>query len=97
MATEEKIPSPSDLKKSPVQFTNDEITKLRTLQSKFNNATIQFGQLKISQLKLEESETILKKALAEWEKEETTLAKSLTEKYGKGSLDIETGTFIPAE
>jgi len=97
MATEEKIPSPSDLKKSPVQFTNDEITKLRSLQAKFNNATIQFGQLKISQLKLEESETILKKALAELEKEETTLAKSLTEKYGKGSLDIETGTFIPAE
>ena len=97
MATEEKIPSPSDLKKSPVQFTNDEITKLRTLQSKFNNATIQFGQLKISQLKLEESETILKKALAELENEETTLAKSLTEKYGKGSLDIETGTFTPAE
>ena len=97
MATEEKIPSPSDLKKSPVQFTNDEITKLRSLQAKFNNATIQFGQLKISQLKLEESETILKKALAELENEETTLAKSLTEKYGKGSLDIETGTFIPAE
>ena len=97
MATEEKIPSPSDLKKSPVQFTNDEITKLRSLQAKFNNATIQFGQLKISQLKLEESETILKKALAELEKEETTLAKSLTKKYGKGSLDIETGTFTPAE
>ena len=38
MATEEKIPSPSDLKKSPVQFTNDEITKLRSLQAKFNNA-----------------------------------------------------------
>ena len=97
MTTEQKIPSPSDLKKGPVQFTNEEITKLRNLQSKFNNATIQFGQLKISQLKLEESETILKKALAELEKEETTLAKSLTEKYGKGSLDIETGTFTPAE
>ena len=39
MATEEKIPSPSDLKKSPVQFTNEEITQLRSLQSKFNNAT----------------------------------------------------------
>ena len=97
MATEEKIPSPSDLKKSPVQFTNDEITKLRNLQSKFNNATIQFGQLKISQIKLKETESTLKNALKELEQEESTLAKSLTEKYGKGSLDIETGTFIPAE
>ena len=97
MTTEKKIPSPSDIKKDPVQFTNEEITKLRTLQSKFSNATVQFGQLKISQLKLEESETILKSALAELEKEEATLAKSLTEKYGKGTLDIETGTFNPTE
>jgi hypothetical protein len=97
MATEEKIPSPTDLKKSPVKFTNEEITQLRSLQAKFNNATVQFGQLKISQLKLEESEVVLKNALSQLEKEESTLAKSLTEKYGKGTLDIETGTFIPAE
>ena len=31
------------------------------------------------------------------EKEEAALAKSLTEKYGQGTLDIETGTFNPAE
>ena len=97
MTTEQKIPSPSDLKKGPVQFTNEEITKLRNLQSKFNNATIQFGQLKISQIKLKETESTLKNALKELEHEESTLAKSLTEKYGKGSLDIETGTFTPAE
>ena len=97
MTTEQKIPSPSDLKKGPVQFTNEEITKLRNLQSKFNNATIQFGQLKISQIKLKETESTLKNALKELEQEESTLAKSLTEKYGKGSLDIETGTFTPAE
>ena len=97
MATEEKIPSPSDLKKSPVQFTNEEITNLRSLQAKFSNAAVQFGQLKISQIKLEESETILKNALVELEKEEASLAKSLTEKYGQGTLDIETGTFNPAE
>ena len=97
MTTEQKIPSPSDLKKGPVQFTNEEITKLRNLQSKFNNATIQFGQLKISQIKLKETESTLKNALKELEQEESTLAKSLTEKYGKGALDIETGTFTPAE
>ena len=97
MATEEKIPSPTDLKKSPVKFTNEEITQLRSLQAKFSNATVQFGQLKISQLKLEESEVMLKNALSQLEKEESTLAKSLTEKYGKGTLDIETGTFIPSE
>ena len=97
MTTEQKIPSPSDLKKGPVQFTNEEITKLRNLQAKFSNATVQFGQLKLSQIKLEESEKVLKEALINLEKEEITLAKGLSDKYGKGSLDIETGTFTPAE
>ena len=31
------------------------------------------------------------------EKEEVNTAKTLSDKYGKGSLDIETGTFIPSK
>ena len=65
-------------------------------------AGIQLGLLKKKILenilsKILRSETILKNALVELEKEEASLAKSLTEKYGKGTLDIETGTFNPAE
>jgi len=97
MTTEQKIPSPTNLKKTPIQFTNEELQKLRILQDKFNQTTVQFGQLSINKLKLEEAEVTLKNRLSELEKEEITLAKGLSDKYGKGSLDIETGTFTPAE
>ena len=97
MAVKDKIPTPTDIKKGPIQFTNEEIEKLRNLQARVNQTTVQFGQLAINKLKLEEAENMIKKQLSELEKEEINIAKSLSDKYGKGSLDIETGTFIPAE
>ncbi len=97
MAVEQKIPTPTDIKKGPIQFTSEEIQKLRELQLKVNQTTIQFGQLRINKIKLEEAEILLKNQLSGLEKEETKIAKSLSDKYGKGSLDIETGTFTPAQ
>ena len=38
---------------------------------------------------------VLKDKLSELQKQELTLAKSLSNKYGEGSLDLETGTFTP--
>ena len=38
----------------------------------------------------------LKEQLNQAEKKEVSLAKNLTSKYGKGSIDLETGTFIPS-
>ena len=97
MTTKNKIPAPTDIKKGPIQFTNEEIEKLRNLQARVNQTTVQFGQLSINKLKLEEAENTLKQQLNKLEKEEVDIAKSLSNKYGKGSLDIETGTFTPAE
>ena len=39
---------------------------------------------------------ILKKQIIDLEKKEISIAKKLSNKYGKGSIDTETGTFIPA-
>ena len=36
-----------------------------------------------------------KEVLAELEKQEVNLAKTLSDKYGKGSIDLESGTFTP--
>ncbi len=83
--------------KTPKKFTPQEIEQLKQLQDKINQVTVQFGQLQISKIKLEEQETSLKAQLIYLEKEETNLAKSLSDKYGKGSLDIETGEFTPTE
>ena len=66
-------------------------------QSKSQNATLQFGQLYLSKIRLEEQEAALKAYVKNLEEEEAKIAKDLSDKYGKGSIDIETGEFTPVE
>jgi hypothetical protein len=97
MAISHKIPSPTDIKTSPTSFSPEELNELKQLRTDLSNITAQFGQITVNKIKLEEQEVILKKQLVELEQKETVLAKELTAKYGKGSIDLETGTFTPTE
>ena len=98
MAIQEKqnIPSPEELKSSPHTFNEQELNQLKELRTKISQITIQFGQLAINKIKLDENEVKLKVELSNLEKQETNLAKSLSNKYGKGSINLETGTFTPS-
>ena len=91
------LPSPSEISLEPQSFTEKEINQLKELKDKLSNLTAQFGQLAINKARLEEAEKTLKKQLSVLEKEESNIAKSLSDKYGKGSIDIETGEFTPIE
>ena len=95
MAIEQKIPTPEEIKSTPQSFTEQEINQLKDLRNKLNQITIQFGQISVSKVKLEENEERLKKELSDLEKQEINVAKSLSNKYGKGSINLETGTFTP--
>ena len=83
--------------KGPKKFTAEELQKIQDHQGKLNKIQVQFGALTMSKIRLENQETYLKEQLILLNKEEANIAKDLTDKYGKGSLDIETGEFIPAE
>ena len=95
MAINQRIPSPQDIKKSPHTFDQKEIDQLRELRDKINQLTAEFGQLAITKAKLEKDENSLKTRLFSLEKEETNIAEKLTKKYGKGSIDLNSGTFTP--
>jgi predicted FMN-binding regulatory protein PaiB len=97
MAIGKKIPSPQEVSKSPTSFSEEELNELKELKLNISELNAQFGQLTINKIKLEEQEIILKKQLVELEKKESLIAKNLTTKYGKGSIDLETGTFTPSE
>jgi len=88
------------VKESPAKvqkFTEEEIKSLTTLQSKSQNATLQFGQLYLSKIRLEEQEAALKAYVKNLEEEEAKIAKDLSDKYGKGSINIDTGEFTPSK
>ena len=97
MAIGNKIPSPKEISTSPVSFSPKELKQLRDLRLEIDQLAIQLGQLSISEIKLNEQENMLKNEIKKIEKEEQELAQTLTNKYGRGSLDIETGTFTPSE
>ena len=97
MAIEKKIPSPSEITGKAKKFTPEEVQELQTLQSQISQLTLSFGQVSLSKIKLEEQESFLKSQLKMLEEKETNLAKTLSNKYGKGSLDTETGEFTPVE
>jgi predicted nuclease with TOPRIM domain len=97
MSIEEKIPSPQEIKGEVKKFTQEEITSLKNFQVKTDQLVNQLGRIYLSKIKLNEQEDLLKNEIQKIEKEEQELAKSLSDKYGRGSLDINTGTFTPVE
>ena len=83
--------------KGPKKFSPEELKKLQEMQNKITDLSFQFGRIQISKLNLEKQEEILKNMLVTLNKEEADMAKKLTDKYGKGNLDLETGEFIPID
>tara|TARA_Y100001972_G_scaffold105134_1_gene132493 strand:+ start:262 stop:552 length:291 start_codon:yes stop_codon:yes gene_type:complete len=92
---EEKIPSPQEIKGEVKKFTQEEINSLKSFQTRMEQVLVQLGRVHYSKIKLNEQENALKSEIQKIEKEEQELAQTLSDKYGKGSLDIETGTFTP--
>jgi chromosome segregation ATPase len=93
---DKKIPKPSDIKSSPTSFSELELKEIKDLRMSLNTLTFQLGQISVEKIKLEEAENNLKNQLKDLEKKEVSIAKKLSSKYGKGSIDIETGSFIPS-
>ena len=80
-----------------VKFTEEEIKQVQTIQASYQNVQIQFGQLKLNQIRLDEQEVDLEEALKNIQSEEKKFLDGITEKYGQGSLNPETGVFTPTE
>ena len=85
------------------KFTEDELKSVGDLQVKYNTITNKFGQLAIAKLNiekqqeaLEDEEHNLHQELESVRTEEQEVLTGITEKYGPGSLDPQTGVFTPS-
>jgi hypothetical protein len=79
------------------KLTRKEIDSLKEIQQKNNAIVAEFGNFRIARLQLDARETELVKFFNDLKEEETTLGKTLSDKYGSGSINIESGEFIPSE
>ena len=89
-------------KKDEVKFTEKELQTLNDLQVRYNTITNQFGQLAIAKLNLEKQTEVvndqefkLQEDLEQAREQEQEILNDITEKYGPGQLDPQSGVFTP--
>lgn len=83
--------------KQAQKFTKEELSTLQDIQSRTQTVTLQLGQLYLNKIRLEEQENNTKAHIKKLEEEEAKIAQQLSNKYGKGSINLETGEFTPTE
>ena len=84
------------------KFSKEELDKIKNIQNSYIGAQQAFGQLKVNKIRLEQQMDALEKAgkdlrtkFTEIQTSEQDLIKELSDKYGDGSLNIDSGTFTP--
>ena len=89
-------------KSKDVKFTKDELNSIEELRNNYNSVTNSLGMLEVSRMQAEKRLEAIEgdKIRLETQYEQLTMVEkelinSLTEKYGQGSIDINSGVFTP--
>jgi hypothetical protein len=72
-------------------LTQEELTQLRDLQTQQNDLLMDLGLIEYRITLLNQNKEILKAQVIELENLNNELGSKLTEKYGSGNLNLETG------
>jgi len=86
------------------KFSEEELKQINEVADTYNSLQTELGNLSVQKilvddriLAIQDREAEIRK---EWKKNQVTeadLVKSLSEKYGEGTLDPKTGNFVPVE
>ena len=78
-----------------IVFTQEEIQRFRQLQQTRDQLTIDFGYVEYQIQELELQKENLIDLLSQLKKQEIQVGQEIESKYGKGTINLETGEFIP--
>lgn len=73
--------------------TPEELQSLRNLQTRRDKLTIDFGYVELQIQELELQKEMLIDLLNQLKQEETQIGQEISSKYGKGSVDLNSGEF----
>ena len=87
-----------------IKFTEQELVNIKTIQDDNSRLTLEFGQLHMERFALDRRlkellnlEQELEAKYLNIQTREQVLVRDLNEKYGSGTVDIESGVFIPTK
>ena len=80
-----------------MNLTENEIHILKSLKSNTEKITKEFGLIKLAQINVNKREQDAISMLDTLRNEEKQVVEVLEKKYGRGSIDIDRGTFTPSK
>lgn len=78
-----------------MKLTQEELTTIDNLKKNKDNLFNELGQIKYNEILLEERHDRALDFFEKLKQQEASVIKSLEDKYGKGSVNVETGEFTP--
>ena len=81
----------------PIKFTPEEIQEIQNLQQLYTAVVNQAGQVHLEEITLHERKGQVEANFEEVKRKEQELLSNLNTKYGEGSINLETGEFIPVD
>jgi len=79
------------------KFSEEELSKLKDIQNEFANAVSALGQIEAQIINVNNQKSFLVDRYNEIQKKQNELAQEFSAKYGTGTLNLETGEFVPQE
>jgi len=76
-----------------IKLQEEEIKALTDIQNKFNALQKEFGTAAITRIDIDAREERAEDFLSQLRNAEVEIAKALEEKYGRGTVSLETGEF----
>ena len=80
-----------------IKLTEDEIKDLTEVRTNFQKTTLIIGETEIGIINLKGRKEDLIASLRKLDEKQSELAKKLEDKYGKGSISLDTNEFTPTE
>jgi len=78
------------------KLTQEELATLKELQQNGQTVIEELGQIELAKFSLEQRRAKTEQFLTDLQKQEQEFVQTITNKYGIGSINPETGEFIPS-
>ena len=79
------------------KLTQEELTTINELQENNRAVVFEFGDIQVIEYALQKRKKLAEEYLDNLRKREEEFTRTLTEKYGDGTIDLKTGEFVPSE
>jgi hypothetical protein len=73
------------------KLTTEELETIKSIKIEYNNLAVSLGELELQKANIEKDKQALLLQSAQLSEKESVLAKQLSDKYGNGTINLDTG------